>query len=83
LRPDLTLLFDAPIEVGMARAGERGELDRFEEEKRSFFEGVRNCYLSRAEQEPNRFRVIDTDRALAEIAVDLNAVLDNFLEQPS
>ena len=50
LRPDLTLIFDLPVEVGLARAAARGRLDRFEQEQRSFFESVRHAYLARAEQ---------------------------------
>ncbi len=71
LRPDLTLLLDAPLEVGLARAGERGELDRFEQEQQVFFERVRQSYLARAAEEPERFRLIDTDRGLEEIAADI------------
>jgi dTMP kinase len=83
LRPDLTLLFDAPVEVGMARVGQRGELDRFEQEQVAFFEQVRQCYLSRARAEPGRFRVIDTDRPLNEIAGELESIMSLVLEQHS
>ena len=75
LRPDLTLLLDAPLEVGLSRAGERGELDRFEQEQRVFFERVRNCYLERAAAEPDRFRLVDTNRPLELIADDIRALL--------
>jgi dTMP kinase len=83
LRPDLTLLFDAPIEVGMARAGKRGELDRFELEQAAFFEQVRQSYLVRARAEPGRFRMVDTDRPLDEIARELKSVMNLFLEERS
>jgi dTMP kinase len=63
LRPDLTLLLDAPLEIAAARAHERnaarGSADRFEGEKQDFFERVRRVYLQRARQEPGRFAVID------------------------
>jgi dTMP kinase len=62
LRPDLTLLLDAPIEIGAARAAARdgeGERDRFEQERQDFFERVRNAYLERARSQPGRFAVID------------------------
>ncbi|MEP5765514.1 MAG: dTMP kinase [Halieaceae bacterium] len=75
LRPDLTLLLDAPVAVGMARAGQRGTLDRFEQEQIAFFERVRQCYLERAEAEPGRFRVINTDRPLADIAAELRQIM--------
>src|SRR5574344_2517558 len=55
LRPDLTLLFDLPVEAGMARARQRGALDRFEQEQQAFFEAVRQNYLQRAAAEPQRF----------------------------
>ncbi len=79
-RPDLTLLLDAPVDVGMARAGSRGELDRFEQERFDFFERVRSTYLARAGAEPERFRVVDTDRSLDAIADELRELLDAALE---
>jgi dTMP kinase len=61
LRPDLTLLLDAPIEIGAARAAARdgGTGDRFAQERQDFFERVRNSYLERARNQPGRFAVID------------------------
>lgn len=61
LRPDLTLLLDAPIEIGAARAATRdgGSGDRFAQERQDFFERVRNSYLERARSQPGRFAVID------------------------
>ena len=78
LRPDLTLLLDAPVAVGMARAGKRGELDRFEREERAFFQRVRNTYLERAAREPKRFRCVDTNRALDRVAAELAAIMDSL-----
>jgi dTMP kinase len=63
LQPDLTILLDAPVEAGLARARARnGEAqpDRFESERREFFERVRGCYLERARREPARFLVVDS-----------------------
>ena len=71
LRPDCTLLLDAPVDVGMARAGARGALDRFEQEKQAFFEKVRGAYLARVAQEPDRFVVVDA-------SADLQAVQDSI-----
>ncbi|HEX22028.1 MAG TPA: dTMP kinase [Chromatiales bacterium] len=75
LRPDLTLLLDLPVEVGMARAGQRGDLDRFEREQRDFFEHVRAAYLARAEQEPQRFRIIDASQDITGVQRQIDAVL--------
>ena len=64
LRPDYTLLLDAPVETGMQRALDRGELDRFEQEQVDFFQRVRRTYLQLAEQSSGRFRVIDASQPL-------------------
>lgn len=80
LRPDLTLLFDLPVEVGMQRARQRGQLDRFEQEHIDFFQAVRQCYLERAMAEPQRFRVIDAGQPLAQVQQQLQPVLQE-LEQ--
>lgn len=62
LQPDLTLLFDVPVELGMTRVAGRGEADRFEVESVRFFERVRNAYLERAKANPQRFRIIDASQ---------------------
>ena len=82
LRPDLTLLFDAPVEAGMTRAGHRGAYDRFELEKIQFFEQVRQAYLRRAEQHPQRIKMIKADQPLTVVQDNLIAVLKNFIENP-
>ena len=64
--PDLTLLFDIDPQLGMARARQRAELDRFEEEELAFFERVREGYLSRAEFD-SRFRIIDASRSIDDV----------------
>lgn len=79
VRPDLTLLLDAPIEVGMARAKNRGALDRFEEEQAEFFNNVRDNYLSRAKAEPERFKVIDATQSLEAVQADIAEVLGAIL----
>ena len=58
LRPDITLLFDLPVADGMARAVAHGKLDRFEQEQQDFFEAVRQSYLQRAQDDPERFRML-------------------------
>ena len=81
LRPDLTLVFDLPVEVGLSRAAARGRLDRFEQEGRAFFEAVRKTYLQRAAAEPSRYRVIDAGRTLAEVQQALDQLLPEMLER--
>jgi dTMP kinase len=62
LKPDLTLLLDLPVANGRARASQRGDADRIEAERDDFFERVRAAYRSRAQAEPQRFRVIDASQ---------------------
>lgn len=64
LQPDLTLLLDLPVEVGMARARARAALDRFEQEKIVFFERVRERYLARASSSAGRIQIIDAQPTL-------------------
>jgi dTMP kinase len=78
LRPDLTLLLDAPAEVGQARARERrnpGEADRFETERIEFFRKVRDKYLERARAQPGRIEVIDASVDAAQVAAAIEQVL--------
>ena len=80
LRPDLTLLLDAPIEIGMERAQKRSAFDRFEVEKISFFTRVRNMYLSRAAQQPDRIKVIQANQLLVNVQNDIIGVLTDFIK---
>ncbi|OTG68128.1 dTMP kinase [Acinetobacter sp. ANC 4470] len=57
--PNFTFWLDAPIELGMSRARERGALDRFEQEKVAFFEKVRAGYQELFEQSPERMKRLD------------------------
>ena len=81
LRPDLTLVFDLPVEVGLARAAARGQLDRFEREGQGFFEAVRQAYLARAKADPRRYEVIDASQSLADVQARLLAGLPRWLER--
>ena len=74
-RPDLTLLLDVPVAVGLARASKRGALDRFEQEKVEFFERVRNAYLEMAQRSSDRYRVIDASQPLELVQQQLNVVM--------
>jgi len=81
-QPDLTVLLDAPVAVGMARARDRngaGGPDRFESERAEFFERVRQTYLQRAAQEPARFRVVDASGELERVESSVRAALQPLL----
>ncbi|NDG87374.1 MAG: dTMP kinase, partial [Gammaproteobacteria bacterium] len=80
LEPDLTLLLDLPVETGMARARDRGQLDRFESEQLDFFERVRGAYLARAKAYPERFRRIDASASLESVQAHIKSHLDAFVE---
>jgi len=78
-QPDMTLLFDLPVELGMKRAGKRGALDRFEQEQKAFFEQVRAAYLDRAGQDPERFRIIDAGQELLAVQQQLDDVIEELI----
>lgn len=80
LRPDLTLLLDVPVETGMERAKSRGgQVDRFESEKLKFFNQVRQVYLERARQNPERIKVINADCSLNEVQNGIAEALESLL----
>ena len=80
LQPDLTLLLDLPVEVGLDRVRGRGALDRFEREDIAFFERVRRTYLKRAAQSSGRYRVIDAGRPLAEVQNGLDTLVSELAQ---
>jgi len=77
--PDLTILLDAPVELGMQRANSRGAPDRFEQERHDFFQRVRECYLQLASREASRFVVLDTTRHIEEVKADVAAIVDEIV----
>jgi dTMP kinase len=79
--PDLTILLDAPVEIGMERAGKRSAPDRFEQERHDFFQRVRECYLQIAANEPDRIVVLDTTRGLEEVSADIGALVEQAILQ--
>lgn len=81
LRPDLTLLFDLPVVVGLERTGRRGAADRFEREEADFFERVRAVYLDRAWQHPDRYRIVDAARPVEAVRAEVEAILAAWLER--
>ena len=80
LEPDLTLLFDAPVEIGFERISDR-EPDNFEREEHAFFDKVRAAYLTLAERYPERIKKIDAARPLQAIQQELSGCLATLLER--
>lgn len=80
LEPDLTLLLDLPVPMGLERARSRrtGAADRFEAEAQAFFERVRSAYLELARREPQRVQVIDASMPLEAVERQISAVLERF-----
>ena len=78
LRPDLTLILDIPVEIGLKRASERSEPDRFEQEKTEFFQRVRNGYLDIAKHNPDRCVVIDASQSLEAVQREISIALEAF-----
>jgi dTMP kinase len=89
VKPDLTLLFDCPVEVAVSRTarrfgeenGDHGREDRFESEKAEFHERVRAGFLALARAEPDRFRIIDASRSVSEVTHDIKNLIDILIER--
>ena len=79
LRPDTTYILDLAPEIGLQRARHRGELDRFEQEKVEFFNRVREAYLTRASQDPDRCVVIDAAMTLESVQTEIRRHLETML----
>ena len=77
-RPDLTILLDLPVEMGLERAGKRSAPDRFEKEKQEFFERVRAAYLQIAESDSQRVKVVDASLPLEQVQQQIKAVFSSF-----
>ena len=80
LQPDLTLILDIPVQVGLARASDRSTPDRFELEQVEFFERVRTRYLQIAQDNPQRCVVIDASRSLEGVQAQIADTLEQFWE---
>ena len=78
-RPDTVVVMDLSPEVGMTRAKQRGELDRFEREKPAFYSQVRNAYLARAQADPDRYQVIDAEQSLESVRQALSKLVEGWL----
>ena len=80
LRPDLTIVLDVPVALSVERISARAELDRFEAEPTAFFERVREGYLSRANTDARRYRLVDASRTLPEVQQQLLEIIESFIE---
>jgi len=78
LRPDLTILLDAPVEIGMSRVEQRSDPDRFEIERSEFFTRVRESYLSLAAAEPDRFFIVDATQDLDTVKQVVEAIANSI-----
>lgn len=79
LQPDLTILFDVPVEVSLQRLALARSPDKFEREGADFFEKLRNTYLDRARRNPARFRVINANQALDIVKNEVKVIIEEFL----
>ena len=78
LQPDLTLLFDVPVEVSVARLASARTPDKFERESADFFTKIRNAYLDRARNNPNRFCIINSNQTLEDVKVEVKNVISRL-----
>lgn len=79
LRPDLTIVLDLPVEIGLERAGKRSAPDRFELEKYDFFNKVRDTFLQRAKDNPKRYKVIDASPSIEDVQHSIQLVLEKMI----
>ena len=77
--PDLTLLFDVPVEISLSRVKARGELDRFEQEKLNFHNRIRGAYLELAEQNVNRIQIIDSSREIELMLKSVEQIIETLI----
>ncbi|PKO54356.1 MAG: dTMP kinase [Betaproteobacteria bacterium HGW-Betaproteobacteria-2] len=75
LQPDLTILFDVPVEVSVARLAGARSPDKFEQQDAAFFTRIRNAYLQRAEASPERFRVINGNQPIEKVEQALMQII--------
>lgn len=80
LQPDLTFLFDLPVEVSIKRLKKTRKLDKFEKEEKDFHENVRKKYLMIAKNNPKRFSVLNSEKSIDEIQSQIKIKLDELLK---
>ena len=81
LAPDLTILFDLPVEIALERAKQRANLDRFEKEPIDFHNRIRNIYKSRAEEDSNRIKIVDSSVSFEEVKAQVEYIISQFLNE--
>ena len=79
--PDLTILFDLPVEIALERAKQRANLDRFEKEPIDFHNRIRNVYKSRAMEDPKRIKIVDSSMSFQEVKDQVVCIVSQFLNE--
>ena len=80
-QPDLTLLFDLPVEISLSRVKARGELDRFEKEELEFHKRIRNTYLDLAKNNSNRIKIIDSSKKIESMLNNVKQAIEKLLSE--
>ena len=79
--PDLTILFDLPVEIALERAKQRANLDRFEKEPLDFHSRIRNIYISRAKEDSKRIKIVDSSLSFQEVKDQVVLIISQFLNE--
>ncbi len=79
--PDLTILFDLPVEIALERAKQRANLDRFEEEPIDFHDRIRNTYRFRAGEDSKRIKIVDSSVGFQEVKDQVVNIISQFLNE--
>ena len=80
-QPDLTLLFDLPVEISLSRVKARGELDRFEKEELEFHKRIRNTYLDLAKNNRNRIKIIDSSKKIESMLNNVKQAIEKLFSE--
>ena len=80
-QPDLTLLFDLPVEISLSRVKARGELDRFEKEELEFHKRIRNTYLDLAKNNSNRIKIIDSSQKIESMLNNVKQAIEKLFNE--